>query len=68
MAQTYSSVTLALKKSTKGTHVYANEERGLTGVYVPRDMLPSQAPTTITMTLSSAEGATARAAVDEESL
>lgn len=55
MSQTYSSVTLCLKKSTKGTHVYANEERGFTGVYIPREFLPAQAPVAVVLTLSSVE-------------
>ena len=48
MSQT---ITLTLKKSTKGTHVYENETVGISGIYVPKDLLPANAPTTIGLVL-----------------
>jgi len=40
-------------KSTKGTHVYANEdpESPVSTIYVKRSGLPSEAPPTITLTI-----------------
>ena len=40
-------------KSTKGTHVYSNNdaEAPVSTIYVKRSALPSDAPTTITLTL-----------------
>ena len=40
-------------KSTKGTHVYANDEPDapISSVYIKRSGLPSQAPATITLTI-----------------
>ena len=32
------TVTVQLKKSTKGTHVYENAEVGLTGLYFPKPL------------------------------
>lgn len=29
-------LTLTLSKTTKGTHVYANEDKGITGIYLPK--------------------------------
>lgn len=47
-------VELTLKKSTKGTHVYANEEHGLS-LYFPKSLVVFQGkedgPATLTMTL-----------------
>jgi len=40
-------------KSTKGTHVYSNNEPGspVSTIYIKRSELPSDAPVTITLTL-----------------
>jgi hypothetical protein len=47
-------VQLTLKKSTKGTHVYANEEHGLS-LYFPKTLSVFQGkedgPATLTLTL-----------------
>ena len=45
-------VIMTLKKTTKGTHVYANEDKGFSGVYIPKELLPADAPQTIMLTLS----------------
>ena len=40
-------------KSTKGTHVYANEEADtpVTSIYIKRSGLPDEAPDNITLTI-----------------
>ena len=40
-------------KSTKGTHVYANDELDapISSVYIKRSGLPSEVPATITLTI-----------------
>ena len=45
-------IEMTLKKSTKGTHVYANEDKGFSVVYIPKELIPDTAPTTIMLTLS----------------
>jgi hypothetical protein len=51
-----SSVQLTLKKETKGTVVYENVDKGLTGVYVPKNMLPpGEVPKEVTFTISTEE-------------
>ena len=45
-------VIMTLKKTTKGTYVYANEDKGFSGVYIPKELLPPDAPATIMLTLS----------------
>ena len=65
------TIPLTLSKSTKGTHVYANVDRGFSGIYVPKELLPKQAPATITMTLScegEAQASSRTAPSDEEAL
>ena len=52
MANFETKTVMTLKKSTKGTHVYANEEAGFSGVYIPKELLPGEAPKTILLTLS----------------
>jgi len=46
-------IPLKLAKSTGGTHVYANEEQGFKGIYVPKDFFPkgSKAPEYLNLTL-----------------
>jgi hypothetical protein len=47
-------VPLTLRKSTKGTHVFANEELGFSGIYVPKSLFPDGVtPNSIMMTLTS---------------
>ena len=46
-------IPLTLRKSTKGTYVFANEEFGFSGIYVPKGLFPEGAvPNSITMTLT----------------
>ena len=44
-------------KSTKGTHVYANEEPDtpVTSIYIKRSGLPDNAPDNITLTIDFAD-------------
>jgi len=51
------SVALTLSKTTKGTYVYANAEKGLSGIYVPRDLFPKgqEAPGVLFMRLTDTE-------------
>ena len=46
------TIVLTYKKSTKGTHVYENQDYGIS-FYLPRLLLdnPTSTPETITMTL-----------------
>lgn len=48
-------VELKFKKSTKGTHIYENENLGISGIYFPKMLLGAEAaanpPATIKMTL-----------------
>jgi hypothetical protein len=49
-------VPLTLRKSTKRTHVFANEEMGFSGIYVPKSLFPEDVtPNKIMMTLTSNE-------------
>ena len=43
-------IVLTLKKATKGTVVYANEDKGFSGIYVPKEFVPDT-PQTIMLTL-----------------
>jgi len=52
MSSFETKIVMTLKKSTKGTHVYANEDKGVSGVYIPKEFLPDEAPKTILLTLS----------------
>jgi hypothetical protein len=52
VAQTV-TIPLTLSKSTKGTHVFANEDKGITGVYVPKALLPTPPPSMIALLLPS---------------
>jgi hypothetical protein len=48
------TVELQLKKSTKGTHVYENPDKGLTGMYFPKVLFGDDAekpPQTVKLTL-----------------
>jgi hypothetical protein len=44
-------MTLTLKKSTKGTHVYANEDAYITQVYIRKEGLPTPPPQTVKITV-----------------
>ena len=52
MSSFETKIVMTLKKSTKGTHVYANEDKGFSGVYIPKELIPDPAPTVILLTLS----------------
>ncbi len=47
------TIKMNLSKSTKGTHVYANDEPGtpVSSIYIKRSGLPSEAPAIITLTI-----------------
>ena len=34
------TIPLTLSKSTKGTHVFANDDLGISGLYLPKLLLP----------------------------
>ena len=46
-------IKMDLTKSTKGTHVYANNETGspVSSIYIKRSELPADAPGSITLTI-----------------
>ena len=48
------SIKLTLSKSTKGTHVYANDDEGaaVSTVYIKRSSLPQTPPPVIEMTIT----------------
>ncbi len=47
------TIKMNLTKSTKGTHVYANNEPDspVSSIYIKRSGLPSEAPGSITLTI-----------------
>jgi hypothetical protein len=47
------TIKMNWSKSTKGTHVYANDEPGtpVSSLYIKRSGLPSEAPAIITLTI-----------------
>ena len=47
------TIKMDLTKSTKGTHVYANNETDspVSSIYIKRNGLPSDAPGSITLTI-----------------
>ena len=47
------TIKMDLSKSTKGTHVYSNDEPDtpVTSIYIKRSGLPSDAPKNITLTI-----------------
>ena len=47
--------TLTKAKETKGTHVFANEEAGLS-IYVPKNLIRGAVPRSIILTLSEPSG------------
>lgn len=51
-------IKMQLKKSTKGTHVYGNEDSAIPSVYIQKLAFdnPSQPPAEITVTLSDEAG------------
>lgn len=58
------TATLIKTKETKGTHVFANEEAGLS-IYVPKNLIKGGVPRSIVLTLSEPSGKEAAAAPDE---
>jgi hypothetical protein len=49
------TATLTKTKETKGTHVFANEEAGLS-IYVPKNLIKGGVPRSIVLTLSEPSG------------
>ena len=49
--QQFLSLPLTVSKKTAGTIVYGNEDKGFKGIYVPKALLPTPVPETITMVL-----------------
>ena len=47
------TIKMSWTKSTKGTHVYANDEPDapVSSIYIKRSGLPSEAPANITLTI-----------------
>ena len=47
------TIKMSWTKSTKGTHVYANDEADspVSSIYIKRGGLPSEAPANITLTI-----------------
>ncbi len=47
------TITMEWSKSTKGTHVYANNESDtpVSTIYIKKSGLPSEAPKSITLTI-----------------
>jgi hypothetical protein len=43
------SVTLTKQKETKGTHVFANAEEGMS-IYIPKEKIPGTVPLVLTVT------------------
>lgn len=46
-------VTLTLGKSTKGTHVYANKDEGMS-IYIPKEKITGEAPDKIVVAFEEA--------------
>lgn len=42
-------IVMTLKKSTKGTHVYGNEDSAIPSVYIRKEIFPSTPPAEITI-------------------
>lgn len=47
------TITMNWSKSTKGTHVYSNDENNtpVSSIYINRNSLPSEAPQNISLTI-----------------
>jgi hypothetical protein len=48
-------VELTKSKETKGTHVYANADEGLS-IYIPKEKIKGSVPMKVTMTIEAAAG------------
>jgi lipopolysaccharide export LptBFGC system permease protein LptF len=44
-------ITMTHKKSTKGTHVYGNEDSAIPSVYIKKEIFGGQTPAEITITV-----------------
>ena len=45
------TITMTLKKSTKGTHVYGNEDSAIPSVYIRKEVFGGQTPQEIIITI-----------------
>ena len=59
------TIPLALAKSTKGTHVFANEDQGISGLYLPKLLLPGGPEGYSVTVVITKSGSPAPAASDE---
>lgn len=44
-------ITMTLKKSTKGTHVYGNEDSAIPTVYIKKEIFGGETPAEIVITV-----------------
>ena len=44
-------INMTLKKSTKGTHVYGNEDSAIPSVYIRKEIFGGETPQEITVTI-----------------
>ena len=47
-------ILMTLKKSTKGTHVYGNEDSAIPSVYIKKEIFNGTAPVQIVITIKEA--------------
>ncbi len=45
------TINMTLKKSTKGTHVYGNEDSAIPSVYIKKEIFGGKTPQEITITI-----------------
>ena len=45
------TITMTLKKSTKGTHVYGNEDSAIPSVYIKKEIFGNTVPDAIIVTI-----------------
>lgn len=50
-------ITMTLKKSTKGTHVYGNEDSAIPSVYIRKEIFGGTTPAEITITIEDSSDA-----------
>lgn len=48
------TIVMKLKKSTKGTHVYGNEDSAIPSVYIKKEIFQGKSPAEIVVTLEDA--------------
>lgn len=48
-------ITMTLKKSTKGTHVYGNEDSAIPSVYIKKEIFGGKTPEQIYITIEEVE-------------